>query len=256
MSSESPVKLTAAQELQIQKAIDPHAIAEMIRAFAVENGVARRDDDPRSDQNLLYEVAESDRPAQMLSRTLKVNGQEYLVEGRTEQELLASESAVLRGIVNPPEQQRDETTGRFVSSVPERSALEAAQVADLRIQMLTGMISGEEFLIRSGEMERYQTIHSERKVFDGWASATEEFKQTLGADWCGGDAATRRMSALLIEKGYEEHPSVENLAECWNQMKQESAEECAEARIRDSQSSDQVLEALGRPKYASGMFGR
>jgi hypothetical protein len=258
MSSPSPVKLSKAQELKISQATDPHAIAEMVRGFAVENGVAARDSDPRGDSNLLYEVPADQRPPEMLSKTITVNGKTYEISASAaegEAGLARAEAEVYRSIITPVEQPRDPDSGRFTSTLSARTPEDVARIAELRGQLIRGEIDAEFFLQASGEFDRAAETREQKRawdvgkqIVDGWASASEAFKRGEGRDWPG-EVAMPRMQELLIERGYSESPSVEALNECWQIMRDESATESAEARIAEAQSPDAVLEALGRDKY-------
>jgi hypothetical protein len=198
-------------------------------------------------------------PQQRLAKTITVNGNSYTVEGSTELELAQSESRLFKELLSPEatqrtEQSRDSQTGRYVPAEPAQTPEEIARVAELRMAMVRGDLSPEEFLVQSGSYERYSQRRENEKVFTGWKSATDEFlHSTEGADWPGGQDMLNRMGEKLLSLGYDGNPSAESLVRAWEIIKAEDYETEIGKKASEARNPYELKNAL---QPGSSLFGR
>jgi hypothetical protein len=258
MSTPSEIKMTPALQAKIAACKTTEEMQEFLHQASIDQGIAVRSID---DPNQLLSVPENERPPATISKTITVNSKTYEISGENETELARAEADCYRQIFAPPAEQPRDESGRFVSSVPARTPEDSARVAELRMQMIRGEISGEEFLLQSGEFQRVQQVQNEQREFNeqnqfrnSWTDATTEFKSNH-SDWKGGVELTNRVGEKLIELELSDNPSAESLESAWAAIQAEDSEAATTEKLANAQSPDAVLEALGRNKY-SGMFGR
>jgi hypothetical protein len=131
------IKLTPAQEAEVAKLPSTSAIITYMRERSVEQGLVTKDDfDRTGDDYFSYHPIDTPQPTGMV-KAVVIDGVKHIIEGKTEDELVSNELALMRQLFAQPatgtEQQRD-SQGRFVSQ-PTQAELEAeaARVAALNV---------------------------------------------------------------------------------------------------------------------------
>ena len=251
-------------------------ISELMKKRAVTAGLVRRD---LYSPDVLIPVEPGTQP-RGYARSLIVNGEKVIIEGRSESELNANEAAFYRktfsgtdhAVATEPTQPRDAASGRFRS--PAETVVTEEQRRGLELDYQLGRITLNEYLEKTNAVGQYlenagvplaelQATVAEKqdeRVTQSWAQATEEFLHSAaGADWPGGE----NMSILggLLEANPEllNSPSVETLARVWEHMKEnglavENPELTARRRIASANSPEEIRAALGQT--SSSLFGR
>lgn len=201
--SESAIRSTPSLEQEISEAVSAQEVQAILKRHALGQNLVTED---RYDPNVLLPVPAGDaaRAQGRLAKTIHVNGKVYVAEGNSEHELAQAETDIYRKLFTPDaatEPARDEATGRFVVEVPvERS--DADRVTDEII---------ERSLRERGVNIKDLQDFTNQKLATSWADATEEFKQTVGSWWIGGQENVQKMGDVLLEMGAADNPSVENL---------------------------------------------
>jgi hypothetical protein len=130
------------------------------------------------------------------AKTITIGGVKHVIEAENEQVLLAKENAILHAAFAQPaaavsEPLRDPNTGKFVAATETRLTEEQQQRALTAVELETkfkrGELSAKDYIAQSGAMEEFladrgvplatlQQMAGE-KFTQGWAQATELFKQ-------------------------------------------------------------------------------
>jgi hypothetical protein len=149
MAENSRIRVDAALEEKINGA-SAEEIKEIMKSAAVEQGLVKRDWDPQ----LFIETPLGTAAPKRFAKAVVVNGVKTVLEGDSEQSLLAAETAFYRQQFQPvatetrSEQPRNEH-GQFIS------ADDAAAKAELELAFKRGDISAAEYLDRSGAISEY-----------------------------------------------------------------------------------------------------
>jgi len=271
--SDSAIKVTPSLEERLAKATSAE-IPEILKQAAVDQGLATRAWDP----SILEPVEPGTRP-RAYAKAVVLNGVKHIIEGATEQEMLANENEFYRTQVAQPaaaaatEQHRDDA-GRFVAAKSaEEQAADAVAKADLDMAFRLGTITTEDYLARSGAISEYlekQGIpledlkasvadKSAQRFEQSWASATAQFLATH-SDWPGGQENMRKVGELLKQMDAVDEPSAENLAIAYQWLKDNgqlvaNPEIEAANRVASARSVEEIREAV-RPGSSGFFSGR
>jgi hypothetical protein len=204
--AQSAIRVTPEMEKQLETAT-PEMIKEIMRVAMLDQGLAVAPDFWHPEDLEPTPKAFNNPDAKLLTRRFRINGVDYELSGKDENEVNEQELALHRRLQSEPEQQdqpRDSQTGRFVS------AEEQARSAELELRFKRGEISTDDYLTQSGAIERHLEAQgidvaslrevSGRGFVQSWASAADEFLHSAeGASWPGGEENMALIARLLEE---------------------------------------------------------
>jgi hypothetical protein len=261
--SPSALKLTPEQEAKVMSMDRSDDITEYLKEVSVQNGLLKRDWDPA----LFIAVEQTAPQPRGYAKTIIVNGVKTILEGATEQELLAKENAFMRQTFEhaatttqtQQTQPRDESTGRFV---PVEQTITPEERANLDLQFSLGQVSISQYLEQSGEIEKHIERREQSTQLLGWESATESFLQSAeGASWPGGNEALARIGQIIQASGLEDaSDKLDVLKQAYALMQQEEHDAAAHTqeveaeRIINETTDPYKLRAM--LQNGSGFFGR
>jgi hypothetical protein len=216
----SAIRVTKSLEEQIAEAGSQAEVQQILRQAALDQRLVTPD---IYDPGVLLPTEPGTAP-RGYARAIVIDGVKHVVEAATELELEKAVGDLYRAALTLPaatertEPARD-PQGRFTAEpTPEEKAegeLQAAHQAELRLQMIRGEITPEEFLVNSGAMDRALEARgidpealqevSATKVAQSWAAATQEFL-VHHPDWQGGAANKDLLAQLLLENDLTNHP--------------------------------------------------
>lgn len=210
--------------------------------------------DPVTGKFVSTKTADEQRDDRVFSKTIKVNGRDFTVEGNSAEEL---ERRVA---------QTYEVANALAESQPEveqRHELSPADRAELEIRFRNGSLSAKEYLEKTGAIAEYLKKQGvpvdelksaldedrESKVTQSWADATQEFLNSdAGSSWPGGEPNKNLIALTLQNLGLlDASDKVGALAQAYAEMQRSGmifagpAEEEAE---REKQTEVQVQQAL------------
>jgi hypothetical protein len=220
MPSDSAIKVDRSLEEKLKTA-SHEEIKEIMRQASLDQNLVREDWNPE------FLIPVEQTAPRGYAKTIIVNGVKTILEGATEQELLAKENAFMRQTFEhaAPTQQTQQPRnerGQFIAAEP---IVSDEQKAALSLQFQLGQIDVSTYLEQSGAVAEYmekagvpieelraqiqekQEAHYEQS----WAQATSEFLAGAGNWWPGGDINMEKIGTTLIEMGAEDSPCVENL---------------------------------------------
>lgn len=274
--NDSAIKITKTLEEQIASAASQAEVQAILRRAAVEQKVVVAD---AFDPNVLLENPAAP-PPKKFAASVTMKGpdgqpQKRIFEADNELELERQQAEYFRSIALHEAAPTAEPITQRTTEVADQSAEDAAAVAELRMQMIRGEITPEEFILQSGEMDRYlqragidadslREVASERSAarFEkSWSDASEEFVQSkAGETWPGGEANMKRLGEILVENNLvDAADKVDALKQAYEFMKSEKLlVEPAENRIADARTPQDLQRALDsfRPTGSSSLFGR
>jgi len=244
--SDSAIKVTPSLEERLAKATSAE-IPEILKQAAIDQGLAKRDWDP----SILVPAEQS----ATFKKSFTINGQTRTIEGATELELAQAETVLFKSLMDAPapaaaaaEPARG-TDGRVVN------AENAVDVEELRMQMIQGTITPEEFVARAGIIERVVDQRAERATVTGWETATASFLNSPeGQNWPGGAALSRIQQILTANHLEDAEDKLEALKSAWLFMQQQDYETQINEKLRTA-TPDELREAIGYGR-SSGMFGQ
>ena len=272
---DSKIKLTAAQEAEINQMSSAEQISAYLRDCAVDQGLVRSFDQFAPD--MLVDVEPWTQPRKF-ARTVVIQNQKFILEGASEAELdrreiEARKVAEAQPTTDPPAR---DAAGRFVKQPMD--AADAAQqrfvdAADMQLKFQRGEITVQEYIERSGilaeavekalDEQGVSEILEERqcqKEIQSWQDATEKFlRSEEGADWPGTEANKIQLGKILQEfQSPEGLPLLElpdrqeAITLAWNYMKEhpelikENAEIVQTQKLAKATSRSEIDSILGR----------
>jgi hypothetical protein len=268
---DSAIKVTPALEEKLKDA-SFEEIKEIMKNAAVEQGLAHREWD-----ETIVTPNEPGTVPKGFARTVTINGTKHVVEADSELALEKAMGDLYRAKLQPAatEQQTEQargTDGRFVAQDDaEAQAAHISEVTELRMQMIRGEITPEEFLTKSGAFDSYlaergvdmETLQeaSGKRIERAWVDATSGFLNSeAGSWWPGGSDNMEKISHVLIEMGATEEPCVENLRRAAEYLRDsgqliENPEVALQQKIADAQSFSDIVSIM-RPGSGGSLFGR
>jgi hypothetical protein len=253
MPENSAIKLTKAQEIEISKLESHEEIKTAMRRFAVEQSKIRPDEFDPEGQNY-YAFRPVEQSAQTLSKTINLNGRAYTLSG-TAEDLTRQETELYRQVLAQPaattEQPRDITTGRFVAApTPEEQAaadVETARQNELQLQLSLSQITMDEYLDRSGTLDRHLDRRAEQITTRGWERASEEFRDSeIGKNWPGGVDMRERLSRVLADHNLmATGDKLAALQQAWQIMQLENYEVDVTEKLASATDFQSIKNAVG-----------
>jgi hypothetical protein len=205
--NDSAIKLTPEQELEVSKMF-PDQMTEYFRNLAVEQGLATRD--YYSPDALIPTVNPQPKS---FAKAVTINGKKFVLEAATEAELVQAETELYRQLLSAAPasetktveqtQARDES-GRFVA---QDDGTAVANDAELRLKMMRGEISVDEYITQSGALDSYmrENFGLDREAISGkkfeqdWATAVQQWLSGDGVEWPGGEANKKILTDIIAQ---------------------------------------------------------
>lgn len=262
----SAIRMTPSLEEQIASA-GPEEIKAILHQAAIDQKLAVPD---AFSPEVLIPTALADNAPRKLGKVVVLNGVKHILEATDEAGLLRAESELYREALQPqqsdtaePLAQPRDSSGRFVS------AEEAAALASLELDFKRGSISTDEYLTRSGAIERHLEAQgispdalrevSNEQFAQSWASATEEFK-SRHPEWAGGENNRDVIGQILADNNLvDAEDKVAALEAAYNAARENgllvaNPELELVDKINNARSFEEIRQTL-RPE-SSGLFGR
>jgi trimeric autotransporter adhesin len=175
----------------------------------------------------------------LLTRTENIGGVDIDFTGATEAEIDRAVSNAYKVAFAFRPSENTQQSPVVDPAIAQKAAEDAAAAktaanAELELRFKRGELSASEYLEQSGAVSDYlakqgipvdalrEQIEQSRgqKEVQSWSNATEVFKQTVGADWPGGERNREILGYKLAELGLTDAPDkVAALGQAWAAMK-------------------------------------
>jgi hypothetical protein len=222
MSANSQIQVSKSLEEKIQAAVSVHEIQALLHQAAQDQHLIEPHSWDSNGSDYFGMRTVEPPVAQGFAKSLVIDGVKHIIEGATEQELVANELQLMRTLFSgtaATTQARDDA-GRFVTQ-QESIEAEARRIAEMGLNTVSDIESDlvtRALAARGISMATLQRVEHQH-VTQSWASAVEEFKQGAGQDWLGGENMNIAVR-LIEENGLTDKPTAETLAAVWQHMKE------------------------------------